>query len=307
MAGPGLALRCPSCGTELRAFPAPAPPTQWFPCPHCRWAVPVVVPRDPPPLYTWEVLPGLYPAMDRPRGPRWRVAPAVAIALAVVAVASAILGGALVYEGVAATAPGSYTVSGVAEKVSGGSLFAAAFAAVTLTENGGATVSQTADAQGRFSFPDIPSGGVAVNVSTTGYAPTTVHTFVDPIYNAGANGITVLLYPSSVTNGTDVALAPFPTLESFLASIDGAAALLGIAGVVAGIAAVAAWRQSFRTAGVIGGGAGVAAPAALYVLGLFPALPVVAAGTAVAAGFGLFALGLTAGELYRVGAAAGPA
>jgi hypothetical protein len=307
MAGPGIALRCPSCGTELRAFPAAAPATQWFPCPHCRLAVPVVVPRDPPPLYTWEVLPGLYPPMDRPRAPRWRVAPAVAIALAVVAVASVALGGALVYYSVAATAPGSYTVSGVAEKVNGGVLLAASGAKVVLTENGGAVVTEFADAQGRFSFSGIPSGGVALNVTIAGYAPSTLSTFVDSVYDAGTIGLTVLLYPTADANETSVALAPFPSLESFLASLDGAAALLGIAAIVAGAAAVAAWRQTYRTAGVLGGGAGVAAPAALYFLGLFPALPVVAAGTAVAAGFGMFALGVTAVDLYRAGTVAGPA
>ncbi|MFY9716340.1 MAG: hypothetical protein WAK40_00150, partial [Thermoplasmata archaeon] len=200
-----------------------------------------------------------------------------------------------------------YTVSGVAEKVNGGVLSAAAFANVALTENGGTVVAESADAQGRFSFSGIPSGGVELNVTTANYAPSTLYTFADAVYDSGTIGLTVLLFPSAEANYTSVALAPFPNLESFLASVDGAAALLGIAAIVAGAAAIAAWRQTFRTAGVLGGGAGVAAPAALYFLGLFPALPVVAAGTAVAAGFGMFALGVTALDLYRAGTVAGPA
>ena len=307
MAGPGIALRCPSCGAALRAFPAPAPPTQWFPCPQCRIAVPVVVPRDPPPLYTWEVLPGLYPPMERPRTTRWRSAPAVAIALAVVAIAASILGGLLVYYGVAATAPGSYAVSGTVEKVVGGLLEPASFVTVDLSENGGRAVSTLTDSAGRFAFSDVPSGGVALSVNVSGYAPSTVDTFVDPIYNAGSSGIAITLYPSSEVNATTVALAPFPDLVSFLASLDGAAALLGIAAVVAGGASVATARQRYRTAGVLGGGAGVAVPAALYLLGLFPVLPGIAAGTAVTAGFGLFAVSVTAIELYRAGTPTGTA
>lgn len=299
MAGPGLAVRCPACGNDLRAFPAPTPPTQWFPCPHCRAAVPVVVPRDPPPLYTWEVLPGLYPPLDRPRAPRWRVGAAVSIALAVVAVASAVLGGALGYESYAATGTGSYTVSGVTETSNGG---AAAFAHVLLTENGGTSIAQVASAAGRFSFSGVPSGGVSINVTYGGaYAPATLYTFVDPVYNTGSVGLTIVVYPLSETNGTTVTLTDFPDLESFLSSIDGAVALLGLAAIVSGAAAVAIRVSHPRAVGVVGGGAGVAVPAIVYLLGLFPAFPLIDAGTAIAAGFGLFAVGITAVELYQAG------
>jgi hypothetical protein len=249
-------------------------------------------------LYSWEVLPGLYPPLDRPRAPRWRIAPAVAIALLVVAIASAVLGGALIMYGVAAGAPGTYTVSGVAEKSNGGS---AAFAQVVLTENGGATFSQLATSSGHFSFSGVPAGGVSINVTFSGYAPAVLYTFVDPVYNAGSQGLIVTLYPTSEANVTQEALTTFPTLESFLSSVDGAAGLLWIAAIVAVGSAWALRRQSLRSAGIIGGGAGVAVPAVVYLLGLFPAFPLVDAGTAVAAGFGMFALGISAVELYRAG------
>ncbi|MGC2788982.1 MAG: hypothetical protein WA547_02845, partial [Thermoplasmata archaeon] len=86
MATSTVYLRCPACGGDLRVVLASEPATQWFPCPHCRTPVPAVVPRDPPPLYSWEVLPGLYPALPRPRVPRWRARRAAAAALLVVAV-----------------------------------------------------------------------------------------------------------------------------------------------------------------------------------------------------------------------------
>jgi hypothetical protein len=301
MAGPGVSVRCPSCGTDLRAFPAPEPPTQWFPCPHCRTAVPVVVPRDPPPLYSWEVLPGLYPPLGRPRSSRWRIAPAVAIALAVVAVASAALAGALAVDGAEAAKAGSYTVSGMVERATVGGEVPAAGAVVNVTDDAGALAPYHTLADGRFSFAGIPSGGVSINVTLTGYAPITVLTFVSPVYDAGTQGIVVQLSPGTESNGTTVEFAPFSDLESFLASVYGSAALLGIAAVVAGAAAVAVPRRRFRTAGVVGGSAGLGVPAVVYLFGLFPAFPLVAAGTSVAAGFGAFALGVTVVELYRAG------
>lgn len=309
MAAPGVAVRCPACGTELRAYPAPYPPTQWFPCPHCRVAVPVVVPRDPPPLYTWEVLPSLYPPLDRPRAPRWRLRPAVAIALAAVAVAAAVLGGLLLYYGAAASGPGTFSVSGTVLKDVGGEGFPADGARVLLTDDRGTIGPVSTGPDGRFEFTGVPSGGVSINVTlpSSGYAPATLDTFVSPVYDAGSSGLTVVLLPTSETNGTTQSLAPFPTMESFLASVDGAAGLLGICALVAAAAAVAAWRPTHRTAGVLGGGAGIAVPTVVFLLGLVPAFPIVVAGAAVTAAFGAFALVLGAADLYRTGPPVGTA
>src|SRR5271157_5822027 len=120
MGAPAVSVRCPTCGADLRVVLAAAPPTQWFPCPQCRNPVPVVVPRDPPPLYSWEVIPWLYPNLPPPRRGRWPGRPAAAIALAVVAVASVMLVVLLAGYGVQATAPSHYTVSGVVEEQVGG-------------------------------------------------------------------------------------------------------------------------------------------------------------------------------------------
>lgn len=307
MAAPGLSVRCPACGTELKAVPAAAPPTQWFPCPHCRAPVPVVLPRDPPPLYTWEVLPGLYPPLGRPRAPRWRIGRAVAIALAVTAVACVVLGGLLAYYGVGVGTHGSYSVSGVVLRDVGGVDRPADLARVVLTDNNGANFTQVTGPDGTFAFGGIPTGGVSINVTLSGYSPETLTTFVSSVYNAGSSNLTITLEPGGPANGTAVALAPFPDLESFLASVDGGAALLVIGGAVAAFAAAATQRHGPRAAGVVGGAAGLCAPAVLLFLGLYLAFPVVVAGTAVAAGLGAFALTISAAELYRSGAPNGPA
>jgi len=298
MAGAGVAVRCPACGTELRAFLAPAPPTQWFPCPHCRRAVPVVVPRDPPPLYSWEVLPGLYPPLSPPRAPRVRIGRSVAVALVAVAIVAGALAGALALYGVAATAPGTYSVSGTVVGPGGSPLIGAT---VLLTDNNGGTYSSNTGVGGGFSFSGLPSGGVSINASYPGDAPTTVFTFVSPVYDAGSSGLTIELAHGNLSNWTSQALAPFPTLESFLASVIGATALLAFAAIVAGGAAWFTVGGRSRTAGVIGGGAGLAVPAVLFLLGLFPAFPVVAGVTAIAAGGGAFAIVVGAAELYRAG------
>ena len=258
----------------------------------------MVVPRDPPPLYIWEVLPSLYPPLDRPRRSRWRAASLVALALAAAAVAAAVLGGALTFESLSASVPAHYTVSGTVLEDVGGHLTPALGAVVNLTDDRGAA-SLVLNGSGRFSFAPVPSGGISINVSLAGFAPQTVVSFVSPIWDAGSAGLTITLVRGNSSNGTSVVLAPFPTLESFLASLDGGAALLGLAALVAGATAIATWRERHRTAGVIGGGAAVAVPAVVYSLGLFPAVPLVAAGSAVAAGLGAFALSVTAVELYR--------
>jgi hypothetical protein len=231
----------------------------------------------------------------------------VAIALAAAAVASIVLGGALASYSAAAAAPATYSVSGLVEKDVGGIPQPADHAVVVLTDNGGANHTNVTGPTGRFTFPAVPSGGVSINVTLAGYAPETLTTFVSPVYDAGSENLTITLEPLSESNGSTVALAPFPDLESFLASIDGAAALLAIGGTVAAFAALAAWRHGPGPAGVVGGGAGIAAPVALYFLGLFPAFPVVLVGAAVAAGFGAFALTISAAEMYRTGTPAGSA
>lgn len=302
MTAPTVTMRCPACGLDVRAAVAPAPPTQWFPCPRCHAPIPVVVPRDLPPLYTWEVAPGLYPTFPRPHPPRFSARRATVIALIGVVVLAVAFGGLLSYYGFVAAGPASYTVSGIvkAQRALGGT-GPVSGAQVLLTEDGGARLSQITASDGSFEFRGVPPGGDRLNITLPGYAPVDVLTFASPVYDAGTQGISVTLVPGGAADGTTVVLSTFPDLETFLASIGSAIALLGIVAAVSGSAAVLTLRHDRPALGVVGGSAGLAAPFALFFLGLSSAFPVTVAATALLAAFGTFALGLRTVELVQTG------
>jgi hypothetical protein len=295
-------IRCPACGQDLRAVLAPEPPTQWFPCPRCHAPVPAVVPRDPPPLYSWEVYPGLYPMLPKPQPPRWPVRGVAAAALVAVVALAAVFGGLLVYYGFEATSGASYSVSGEVVTQRGGIPSGPAVGArVLLTEDGGGTFSQVTGPTGAFDFAPVPAGGIAINVTLAGYGPVEVDTFASPVYNTGTEGIVVTLQPGSEGNGSTVLLSPFPNLETFLASIGGAVVLLGLVAVLAAFAALVTLRKDRPAIGVVGGGAALAAPATLFLLGLGPVFPLLLAATAGLAAIGAFVLMMRALELLRFG------
>ncbi|MGI0071012.1 MAG: carboxypeptidase regulatory-like domain-containing protein [Thermoplasmata archaeon] len=296
-------VRCPACGGELRVVLAPEPPTQWFPCPHCSVPVPVVVPRDLPPLYTWEILPGLYPALPRPRAPRWRARGAAAAALAVVAVVAAALAAGLVYDAWDAGQPASFAVDGTVGYSVGGVVEPLAGAQVTLANDANQTRSVVTGADGAFSFGHVPSGGVAINVSAIGYSPVTVDTFVSAVYNAGATGLTIVLTAGATGNGSTVSLSPFPDLETFLASVGSGAVLLGIIALVGGFSAIATVRHDRPALGIVGGAAGVLAPFVPFYLSFSSALPLIQGVSAIAAGAGAFALALRTVQMAQTGSA----
>jgi hypothetical protein len=306
MSAASVSLRCPACGTDVRVVLAPEPPTQWFPCPHCRAPIPVVVPRDPPPLYSWEVLPGLYPALPRPRVPRWRARRAAAAALLVVAVVSAGLAAGLIYASWDASQPATFSVNGTIVHVSSGTNVPLAGAEVTLTNDANRSTSTTTGFDGTFSFGNVPTGGVALNVSATGYAPIIVYTFVSNIYSTQSTGLVIQLTPGGNANGSSVALTPFPDLEQFLASVGAGAALLAMVALVAGVAAIATVRHDRPALGVVGGAAGLLSPLTLAYLSLSAALPLVEEVTAIAAGAGAFALALRAMQMGQTGPAPDP-
>jgi Carboxypeptidase regulatory-like domain len=306
MGSPTVTMRCPACGTDLRVVLAPAPPTQWFPCPHCGTPVPVVVPRTPPPLYTWEVAPGLYPALGAPRVPRWRPQRVAGRLLVVIALLVLALAGYLAVDGVAAAAPGSYSVSGTVQTATNGGTAPAVGAHVTVTGENQFSASTTTGLSGSFSFTGVPTGGVLINISLSGYGPVSVYSFVSSVYSAGATGIVVTLSPGPSTNLSTVAFTPFTDLESFLASVGAGVALLAIAGLVAGLAGWVTLRQDRPAVGVVGGCAGVFAPPALYFLALSSAFPYVLVATGVAAAVGAFVVGARAVEMAQTGPAPGP-
>ena len=282
------------------------PPTQWFPCPRCQTPLPVVRPRDPPPLYSWEVYPGLYPPLPRPRTPRWRAQRAAVVGLLAIVVLAAAFAGILGYYAYAATAPGAYAVNGtVYAEGSSGAYTPAAGAQVTITEDNGAQATTSTDGAGNFAFTGIPSGGIALHVALAGYLSATLGTFASPVYNAGTTGIGIVLATAGTGNSTNGTLTPFPDLESFLASIGSGIVLLGVVAAIAVVAALLTMRSDRPALGVVGGGAGLAAPFTLYLLGLSSAFPILVATTAVLAGFGAFTLAVRAAELWQTAPAPG--
>ncbi|HXY46588.1 MAG TPA: carboxypeptidase regulatory-like domain-containing protein [Thermoplasmata archaeon] len=301
-----VTIRCPACGQDLQAVVAPAPPTQWFPCPRCQSPVPVVRPREPPPLYTWEVLPGLYPALPRPRTPRWRARRVAAVGLIAIFVLAIVFAALFSYYAVAASAPGAYPVTGtVYTETSLGGSRPISGASVTLDEENGAFQITVSGPGGTFAFAAIPSGGLTLHVRLSGYAPATVSTFVSPVYDAGTTGISIALVPEGSGNSTNSTLTPFPDLESFLASIGTGVALLGLVAIVASLAAIRTLREDRPALGVVGGGAGLAAPFALYLLELSIPFPLAVALTTLLAAVGAFTLALRAIEIGQTAPAAG--
>ena len=301
MGTPAVTMRCPTCGAELRVVLAPEPPTQWFPCPQCRNPVPVVVPRDPPPLFSWEVLPGLYPALPPPRRPRVRVRRMAEVALVIVAALAVVLAGVFAVLGYEALGPASYEVSGTVFEQSGFHDVAAPGANVVLTVNGGpATVTQT-DSSGRFAFANVAPGGISLNVSAAGFESVVVDTFASPVYGTATTGLSVVLVPGNSTNTSTVSLSPFPDLETFVASVGGGVALLGLVALLGGWAAIVTARSNRPAVGVVGGAGGLLAPVALYFLSLGSIFPYALIGTTALAAAGAFAATTRCLEIYQVG------
>ena len=300
MGQPTVTVRCPSCGQELRVALAPSPPTQWFPCPRCHAPVPVVAPRDLPPLYTWEVIPGLYPQLAFPRKPRWRAAPIASVALAVASVLALVAAGLLGYDGVVASQPATYAVTGTVYRASGNLLLPVAGASVALSVNGALFATRTTGLSGAFAFTGVPDGGLELNVTASGYGPTVVYTFASRSYSTQTLGLDVLLEPGEPQNSSVDSLTPFGDLETLLAYVGGAAVLLAVAGGVAAAASFAVRRPNGSVTAVVGAGAAVAVPVVLLVLALGDAFPPVAIVAGVVGGIGAFALVLaTAGLASR--------
>jgi hypothetical protein len=286
-----VSMRCPTCGQAIRAVVAPAPPTQWFPCPACHVPVPVVAPRELPPLYSWEVLPGLYPLQPMVRQPRWRPASVAAVALAVAAVLAAVSAGLLAMEGFTASEPAAYTVSGTVYEVHLGSELPADGARVVLyTDDNRSSQIQITGPDGGFLFTGVPAGGIEINATATGYAPTVVYTFASKSYATQTRGLSVTLEPGGVNNTSADVLSPFGDLASLLATVGGSAALLGGSAIAAGVAAVVIRRPGGGAVAVIGSGAALAAPVVLLLLLLGGVFPVVTVLAGLVGGLGAFAL-----------------
>ncbi|HYK93539.1 MAG TPA: carboxypeptidase regulatory-like domain-containing protein [Thermoplasmata archaeon] len=278
MAGTWATGRCPSCGTPLAAMVPAAPGARWFPCAHCGSPVAVVPPTNPPPIFSWEVFPLVYPPLPPLRVPGRSVGRLAAVALVASTLLLAGLAGALVYSGVRALGPTTFDLSGT---VMNADLSApVGGASVVLTSETGAVRTGLSSPNGAFAFSGISAGGATLNVSAPGYTTLTYDLFFSPTYSATGGGtgpLQVALVPGASANATVVYESPFATLESFVSSVWSAAALLGIAAIFAGIGGVAAARRRHAPFGVAGGLGAALAPVALTVLGITAAFPLASA------------------------------
>jgi hypothetical protein len=223
------------------------------------------------------------------------------VALAVIAALGVVLAGAYVVLGAEAIGPGTYDVSGTVMEQRSSQNVPAAGATVVLTVNGGPPVLVLTGADGSFTFSKVAAGGISINVTQPQYAPVTVDTFASPIYSTGTTDLSILLVPGNASNGTTQTLTPFSDLESFLASLGSAAALLGIVAVLGGWAAIITGRSNRPAVGVVGGAGGLLAPVAIYFLSLGGVFPDLIVGSAVLAAVGAFAVTTRSLEILQVG------
>ncbi|MCI4340150.1 MAG: carboxypeptidase-like regulatory domain-containing protein [Thermoplasmata archaeon] len=231
-----------------------------------------------------------------PRAPGRRLLSFVGLVLIAAALLLAGVGGFLVWSGVQALGPETFTVQGtvLAATPTPGLSVPLSGAFVNVTGESGTVATVVTNATGHFAVSGLPAGGVQVNVSAPGFDPVIVEVFVSSIYaTAGASsGLTISLAPTSDTATTTVVQSPFGSLESFLTSLGAAALILGIAAVLAAVGARSARRAERPTYAVAGGAATLLAPGALFTLGDTVAFPYLEIPTAVLAAVGALAISL---------------
>lgn len=265
--------------------------------------MPVVAPRDPAPLFSWEVYPHLYPPARPPRVP----GPGVArLLVALLVMGTVVLGGlaaGLGWVGVESLHPGGFTVRGVVEDPSNAGPRAAAGAVVNLTSETGLTAKVVTGANGTFAFSAIPPGGIAINVSQPGYASLIIDLFASTVYSSlGVSGVLHVTMPTGTSSNTTYeSETPFGDLNGFLTDIWSSSVLLSFGAVVAAVGAVAAYRERRFPYAVAGAGAAIAGPLAPELLGVTIVFPVVNwfAVLAVAAGAAAFAI--AAMQVFNLG------
>lgn len=256
-------LRCPKCGARLTAFTQYPMITSYTRCPQCASALPFVAPREPAPLYSWEVYPGLYPPTSIPSPPsRWR-RPAVLALLLAVTMLLAGLGGIFAWVGGDALRPGALTVGGT---VSPSGLPGAW---VDVQGENGFNVNMSAPT-GVFSVPRVPYGGVEVTAGAMGYGSVQVELFYSPVYSSITGSPDALQFELSRSNGSSVNIidtTSFPDLETFVATVWSGTGVLWISALLTGLG-VAATRRDRLPLVIVGGVSAMAAPFALPLLGI---------------------------------------
>lgn len=303
MIGPSVTIRCVRCG---RFLVAPAPPGRdpaWFACPHCGQPVPVVAPRDPPPLFSWEVYPHLYPPATPPKVPGPGIARLLVALLLTATVVLGGLAGGLGWAGVASLKTGGFAVRGIVADATPQGPVPATGAIVNLTSETGWTATALTGADGSFVIADVPAGGIALNITQPGYGPINVQLFATSVYaSPGVSGnVHVTLVPGSAGNTTYQSLTPFGDLNGFLTSLWSASFLLTLGALVAAAGTIAAYRDRRFPYAVAGAGAAMAAPLSPGLLGVTTVFPVVTWFDGLVVATGIVAFAIAAVRLASLG------
>jgi hypothetical protein len=256
-------LRCPHCGARLTAYTPYPLITSYTRCPQCGTVLPFVAPREPAPLYSWEVYPGLYPPTPIPQpASHWR-RPALFALLLAATVLLAGLGGIFAWVGSDALRPGTLTVGGT---VSPSGLPGAW---VDVQGENGFHVN-TSTPTGVFSISGVPYGGVEISAGADGYGVLEVDLFYSPVYSSIAGSPAAIQLVLSPANGSIVYIVDttaFPDLETFVATVWSGTGVLWIAALLTGLGVVAARRERLPLV-VVGGVTAMVAPFALPLLGI---------------------------------------
>ncbi|MCI4353189.1 MAG: hypothetical protein L3K14_07380 [Thermoplasmata archaeon] len=256
-------LRCPRCGMRLTAFTPYPQVTSYTRCPHCASVLPFVAPREPAPLFSWEVYSGLYPPTPLPHAPSpWRRPAIVALLLAVTLLLGT-LGGVFAWLGSDALRPGTLRVGGtIAPSGAPG-------AWVSIQGENGFVVNLTVPA-GAFTISGVPYGGVLIRAGAMNYSILEMQLFFSPVYSSVTGNPNQLQLSLSPANGSSVNIidtTAFPDLEAFVAGLWSGTGLLWISALVTGLGVLGARRDRIPLV-VVGGASAMAAPFALPLLGI---------------------------------------
>ncbi len=228
------------------------------------------------------------------RQARW-----IRVALPALLLAAALLlsglGGWLLWVGEEALVPGSIPIGGTVERA-GGPPIPIPGAWVKVQGENGFVVNTTVASGGTFRVAGVPYGGIELEAGAPGYSGFHESLFVSPVYTSVSGDLTNLvlsLTPGGRSNAAALITTVFPDLESLVASLWSGTAILGIAALVTGLAAVAA-RSGRWPLAVAAGAAVAASPVVLPILGinfLGPTISAVAL-AAVPVGAGVLLLAL---------------
>lgn len=256
-------LRCPRCGARLTTFTPYPQITSYTRCPQCASVLPFVAPREPAPLFSWEVYPGLYPPTPLPRPPSsWRRPTIVALLFAVTLLLGA-LGGVFAWLGTDALKPGTLTVGGTIAPAAAPGVW------VAIQGENGFVVNRTVPA-GTFSISGVPFGGVLIRAGASGFAILEVDLFFSPVYRSVTGSAAQLQLSLTPANGSTVSIidtTAFPDLETLVAGLWSGTGLLWISALVTGLGVLGARRDRTPFV-VVGGASAMAAPFALPLLGI---------------------------------------